>query len=229
MIVIEKPSVKSKSWDWANVDAGLIEKIWTRVSDEFLPAAYRWKDRGWKRVLDLGCGIGRHSIFLASLGYDVVAVDLSAYAISTVDAEAKKRGLDSKIQFLKSDMIDLPDNMGEFDCILTFHTIYHTDYSGLKRTISWITDNLRKGGGLYVTFLSKNPSPLNSEKYEVIDEYTVISKGGPEKGIPHTFLDHDNIYTLLEPYRIAKLQQIRDFFEQGKTGLHYFVEAYRKA
>ena len=40
------------------------------------------RTRGVKRVLDLGSGGGRHTIYLASIGFDVYGLDLDSYALS---------------------------------------------------------------------------------------------------------------------------------------------------
>ena len=45
------------------------------------------KDNGTKNVLDLGCGTGRYTIFLAKTGFDVYACDLSEKAIEIVKKE----------------------------------------------------------------------------------------------------------------------------------------------
>ena len=45
------------------------------------------------RVLDVGCGQGRDSLFIARLGHSVTAVDLSPSGIRQLNADAKKQGL----------------------------------------------------------------------------------------------------------------------------------------
>jgi 2-polyprenyl-3-methyl-5-hydroxy-6-metoxy-1,4-benzoquinol methylase len=35
------------------------------------------------RVLDIGCGAGRHSLYLQRKGFDVLGIDMSPYAIKT--------------------------------------------------------------------------------------------------------------------------------------------------
>ena len=44
-------------------------------------------------VLDAGCGDGRNSIYLASLGFDVRAVDMSPAAIAKLRRRAEERGV----------------------------------------------------------------------------------------------------------------------------------------
>jgi SAM-dependent methyltransferase len=223
MVKIAEKSVTSKGWDWSQVD----KSRWTKPSDEFLPVALRWKELGKHTILDIGCGRGRHSLFLAEMGFDVTATDISPQGIEQLEKEAKLRKLDGKIKTLVCDMLELPFENDSFDCILGFLSITHTDYPGLKKLISKIYSMLKKSGRLYVTFNSKN-SPAFLEKSNVkIDGYTIIKTEGLEKDIPHTYLDYEDVIKLLANFSVLKIQQIYDYYE-NRTSIHYFVEAERK-
>jgi len=217
--MVEKTKM-SKGWDWSLVS----DDFWNKVSYEFLPVAYRWKNLKKRTVLDIGCGRGRHSLFLAELGFDVTAVDISPEGIEQLRNEAKKRKLESKIKTLVCDMLELPFEDNTFDGVLGFHSIYHTDYAGLKTAILKITGILKESGQLYITFNSKSNPSFRASDNTVIDEYTVIRHFGLEEGIPHTFLEYDDIIELLADYRILKMQQIQDYFDK-RTSIHFFVEA----
>jgi SAM-dependent methyltransferase len=220
--IVEK-TITSKGWDWSLVS----DDFWDKVSDEFLPVAYRWKNLGKRTVLDIGCGRGRHSLFLAELGFDVTATDISPEGIEQLRREAKKRKLESKIKTVVCDMLELPFENKTFDGVLGFHSIFHTDYAGLKTVIAKITDILKKSGQLYITFNSKSNPSFQASDNTVIDEYTVIRHFGLEEGIPHTFLDYNDVIDLLKDYRILKIQQIQDYFDE-RTSIHFFVEAEKK-
>ena len=53
--------VDSKGWKWKNVKNER-EEIWKNPSVESYYLLNRWKTQGKKIFLDLGCGLGRHSI-----------------------------------------------------------------------------------------------------------------------------------------------------------------------
>lgn len=53
-----------------------------------------FNEKGDGKVLDIGCGRGRNSLYLSSLGYNVIAVDVSKYAVIQLNQNAKLLGYD---------------------------------------------------------------------------------------------------------------------------------------
>lgn len=56
-------------------------------------------------VLDVGCGIGRQAVELATRGYEVLGLDLSLAMLSRASENAQNRG--AKLNFLQSDMLEM--------------------------------------------------------------------------------------------------------------------------
>ena len=54
-----------------------------------------------KRILDIGCGTGRHSIELSQRGYQIMGIDLSLSQLESAKRKAETAGL--KIDFLQMD------------------------------------------------------------------------------------------------------------------------------
>ena len=72
------------------------------------------------RVLDVGCGPGRHSLELARRGHDVVGVDISEPFVDAATAAAETRGLTARCRFLRGDARRLADyELGTFDVVLS--------------------------------------------------------------------------------------------------------------
>ncbi|MBS1993067.1 MAG: class I SAM-dependent methyltransferase [Cyanobacteria bacterium SZAS LIN-3] len=76
-----------------------------------------------KRVLDLGCGSGWLSVYLARQGFEVVGIDVSAQAISLAETWALQEDL--KIAFSVGDIADLPYEAGSFDAIVANSIFEH--------------------------------------------------------------------------------------------------------
>lgn len=67
------------------------------------------------KILDIGCGTGRHAIELARRGYTVTGVDLSDSMLQ--HARKKARNNNVKVQFKQCDARDLPYN-NQFDLVI---------------------------------------------------------------------------------------------------------------
>lgn len=68
------------------------------------------------RALDLGCGEGADSVWLAENGWQVVGVDISDTALQRAGRAAGQRGVAERVQFLQCDLsAEFPD--GDFDLV----------------------------------------------------------------------------------------------------------------
>ena len=70
---------------------------------------------GAEKILDLGCGFGRHSLALAQRGFDVTGVDITQVYISDAISSTSKLNLNTN--FICSDIIDVKFE-NEFDVVL---------------------------------------------------------------------------------------------------------------
>ena len=57
-----------------------------------------------KNILDLACGNGRHSIFLANMGFDVVAIDRDEQKLTNFTIKKFKSQLNCIPKFLKREI-----------------------------------------------------------------------------------------------------------------------------
>jgi SAM-dependent methyltransferase len=217
----EEDMVKSKAWNWELAD----EDIWNIPSEDVYYYVHRWKEAKYKDLLDLGCGLGRNGILFAKNGFEVHAFDLSKDAINSVNEKNIELNLNIKTSL--GDMLDLPYDDESFDCLLSYHVISHTDSAGIIKVIDEIDRVLRRNGEFYLTLCSKDSFSFKSGKYEKIDENSVIKLEGPEAGIPHFFVDLDDIKRLFAKFELIKIRHTYDIFSDY-TGSHYFLLGKKK-
>lgn len=113
-------------------------------SEESYFVAQKWKDKNVKKILDFGCGLGRHSIYFAKQGFQVSAFDLSEEATEHLKAWAEKENL--SIDIINADMLKLPYDDNSFEAIFAYHVISHTDSIGVRKIINEISRVLKIGG-----------------------------------------------------------------------------------
>ena len=212
--------IMSKEWDWEKND----KKLWLEPSMESYYYANVWKERGYSKLLDLGCGLGRHAVLFAKEGFKVTACDLSEYAVNHLVEWAKKENLsiDTKV----CDMLSLPYDDETFDVIFSYHTVSHTDTVGARRIVNELDRVLKGGGEIFITLCSKETWSFNEAGYPRLDENTVIkTDDGPEKGIPHFYVDLDYVQELFGAFEILSLRHVDDIFYTDKLNhsKHYFV------
>ncbi|MNJ39468.1 class I SAM-dependent methyltransferase [Paenibacillus fonticola] len=105
------------------------------------------------KILDLCCGMGRHSMALVEAGYDVTGVDLSDVLLR----EARKNDPDGLVTWLKGDMRQLPLE-GGFDAVVNLFSsfgYFEQDAEHIK-VLKEIRRVLKPGGKFIIDFL--NPS-----------------------------------------------------------------------
>jgi SAM-dependent methyltransferase len=78
---------------------------------------------GARRVLDLGCGVGRHALLLTEHGFDVEAIDGSLAGLTVVRETAATRGLPVSLHQGLADALPFPD--AGFDFVLSWNVIHH--------------------------------------------------------------------------------------------------------
>ncbi|NQT25229.1 class I SAM-dependent methyltransferase [candidate division KSB1 bacterium] len=106
------------------------------------------------RILDVGCGTGRHAIELAKRGYSVTGVDLSESQLNR--AKEKAAAANVQIDFQKADARELTFQT-EFDAVLIIcegaFSLMETDAMNFK-ILENVTRALKPGGKFILTTLS---------------------------------------------------------------------------
>ena len=216
--------VESKEWKWEIVH-GNSEEPWLEPSIESYYLLHRWKGQGKVDFLDLGCGLGRHTILFAENGFNTKAFDLSENAIQRTREYAEREKLN--VEYKVGDMLDLPYEDQSIECILCRNVISHTDTEGMKKIVEELKRVLKKEGECYFTLGSKDTWGFKQEDWPLADPNTRIRMDeGPEKGIPHFYADYDLIKELFKEFEIEQIYQVEDFYEKEKStysSYHYHV------
>lgn len=216
--------VESKGWNW-NIVEDNIECIWKNPSIESYYLLHRWKNQNMTEFLDLGCGLGRHSILFGNNGFKVSCFDISKDAIDKTKQWAESENL--QFDYTIGDMINLPYANEQFDCILCRNVISHTDTEGLKQVVSQIHRVLKKDGECYLTLGSKDSNQFKNNDWPFIDENTKLRmEEGPEYKVPHIYVDYQSSKELFKSFKIINIYQVIDYHEEDNKvydSYHYHL------
>ena len=110
------------------------------------------------RALDIACGVGRHTIYLAERGWQVVAVDGSQVGIDLMLAEAKKRDCHENIEAHSSDLESEPPGFtiepDSYDLIADFYYLHCPLFPRFARGSAPV-------GSSPLRFMSSRPMPIS--------------------------------------------------------------------
>lgn len=170
-----------------------IKKIWDKIFreekvlfpiQEDMPRIVKiFKKHEVKKVLDLGCGSGKHTIYLAEQGFKVYGIDISTEGLKKTKQRLKERNLKAKLR-TSSIYKKLPYENNFFDAIVCIRTINHARIETTQRAIKEIERVLKPEGLIFVT-TRKRRSKKRRRPFKVIAPYTYIPLAGREKGLVH--------------------------------------------
>lgn len=132
------------------------------------------------RVLDLACGKGRHSKYLAEQGYDVTGIDISHASI-----EFARQFEQENLSFYQHDM-RLPFRTNYYDAVLNMFTsfgYFHSDQDHL-RTLLHVGKELNHNGLFLLDFFNTTwvRAHLVSKDHKTVDGITFQLKKSIEDG-----------------------------------------------
>lgn len=177
------------------------------------------KERGLRRVLDLGCGAGRHLVYLAKEGFEVYGTDISATGLEHARRWLSAEGL--KAELKRSDMSEIPYSDRFFDAMISLFVIYHGTLEKMRRAIAEVHRVLRPGGLALITFKSKRS--FRYGRGEELEPDTFIPDIGEDSGVPHHYSDREELEELLQDFAIREINHMERISDLGYHSSYWEV------
>jgi ubiquinone/menaquinone biosynthesis C-methylase UbiE len=108
---------------------------------------------GYRKLLDVGCGLSSDVFLFASEGFDVTAVDFSEVGINKMRTEAEKRNL--KINFVVKRIEELGFGENSFGVIYSHLSLHFFDSDTTKKIFDRLHNVLKTGGRIFIKVKSK--------------------------------------------------------------------------
>jgi len=169
------------------------------------------KERGLRRVLDLGCGAGRHLVFLAKEGFEVFGLDSSPVALELSRERLAEEGLTARVELVQADMTRIPYPDGFFDGVIAIAAIYHGTLDQIRQAVREIHRVLKPGGWALIEFKSKRSYRYG--KGQKIEPDTFIAETGEDAGVPHHYSDREEVEQLVGEFILHEINHMEQIFE----------------
>jgi SAM-dependent methyltransferase len=215
-------------WDKYWRDEAYVARNWLDPDPDIVRLRGLMKDHKIEKVLDLGCGVGRHLVYLCRQGFEVHGVDISSAGVERCQQELAQQQLRATVQVADMFAIPYPDQY--FDWVLSVQVIYHTTAAALHEVIQHVHDKLKVGGFFYVTFPPvDNISPDSGQEVE-LRTYRKEEDGEP---LLHHYVISEEIDELMQGFTVLEKRleprESRDPSGQITRRLRWNVLAQRPA
>lgn len=202
---------------WQRAWSG-VKTPYTQMPDlPYLPSIPAWLlERKVETVLDLGCGSGWLSIFLARQGFKVTGLDVSEHALDLGKQWAASENLN--IAFEVGDIADMNYPPGRFNAVVANSIFEHFTYELAAQTIDRLKSILSPGGGFIGCFDKVGTGPGD---YFELNDGSHIYTDKARKGMLLRYFPDKELEKLFSDWTITK-------FEEFGTGSRFVCAHTRK-
>jgi tellurite methyltransferase len=178
-------------------------------------------------VFDLGCGVGRHVIYLGGRGFRMAGADIAPTGVQRAHAACAERGLtfDGRV----CDMTVLPWPDATFDAALCTSTIHHALRTNIQLAIDEVWRLLKPGGLFLVDFPCTDTADYVYQRAEVaaghvreVEPNTFVDQRTETEDfdayLPHHYCDEADVRDLLRHFTIARLWPALQPTDEGLRG-----------
>lgn len=180
---------------------------------------------GGERVLDIGCGRGRHARLLAQHGCDVTGVDFVDAFVTHARVETEADGIEG-VTFVTGDArtLDLGDD--QYDAVLCLYDVIGTfpEQRHNQRIVNTLARHLRPGGRLLASVMNLEfTSSIATRKLDDIGNLSeALHALPPSRTMQQSGNIYDPRFFLLDP-QTGVVYRKEQFDDDGKPPGEYVV------
>ncbi len=216
---VDRPALDAQKGNWETMLTERSEMFGLEPSYPASEALAMFKEAGTERVLELGGGQGRDTLFFARNGLGVHVLDYTRAGADSIEQAARVLGIEELVDTAVHDVREpLPVEDGSYDACFS-HMLYRMALTTEElRAISKEIWRVLKPGGINVYTARHTGDPdyglgihVGEDMYE-------------DEGVVVHFLSREKVERLAAGYQIIEIEE----FEEGPTPRKLFMVTSRK-
>lgn len=168
------------------------------------------------RVLDIGCGAGRHSLYLQEKGHDVVGIDNSPLAAEV----SRKRGLGSARVL---PITQVTSKMGAFDTILMLGNNF--GLFGNPRRAKWLLRRFRNLTSENARIVAETINPYDTDVPEHLEYHELNRKRGRMAGQARLRIRYGKYATPWFEYLFVSHEEMKGILEGSGWQVSHILDS----
>jgi SAM-dependent methyltransferase len=148
-----------------------------------------WQAVGLRRVLDAGCGVGRHLLPLLAAGFRVWGADCDAQVLRLLQASlANAAAPAAGASLVQADLSRLPFASGSFDLVVSVNVINHGDAATFRDYCRELDLVLKPGGHLFIYTSPREAGEMvRLPQTRELEPGTLVDIATPDGAVVHHF------------------------------------------
>ena len=183
-------------------------------------------DGGGCKILDLGCGAGKHTKFLAENGFEAYGCDYSTSGIKVSEQILDEANLKADFQVASIDA--LPYENEFFDGLICWGVLCYNDKQSIEKAADEMFRVLKKGAKALI--LTRNLEDYRYAQAQKISRYEAIIQENDESrsafkenGMPMYFFDKDEVKRVFHRFARIDINRLRVSWGNDKFADDDFV------
>ena len=212
--------MKTNQWNNIFKNEG---KVYFKPQEDMPRMVKLFKERGIKKVLDLGCGSGRHTVYLAKNDFDTYGIDIAPVGLKMVKDWLKQEKLRANLKF-GSIFKKLPYKTNFFDAIIAIQVVSHERIENIRKLIKEMERILKPNGLIFIAFNQRSKvkdwrvGSIQKERFigddgvsmfeesrRILGPWTHVPIEGTEKGLIHYSFNKEAIQQEFKDFKIHRL------------------------
>ena len=177
------------------------------------------------KILDIGCGTGRHLSYFNEQNYDVYGIDCSSAAIKIATEWLKSKNMSANISL--GSVMDHDLYVKNTDAVTDVACMQHNLLKDMEKIVANVYDSLNDSGYFFSITKTQDDSLYSSGEF--IEGSTRLFQSNAEKvnvSVIITFLSLDDVFALFNKFSAVNVEKEEwTFADRSKKVSHWIITA----